>query len=341
MTERSLAEARPRPVPARSVLDLRAPRVRVPAAPDWVVSTAVQDRAAHAGGPAYPGVGRALSGELRGAPDAVAFPRSEAAIVRLLDWAGTAGVAVVPFGGGSSVVGGVEYRAEGPWLSLDLTGLDRVLEIDPVPGRRSAGRGFPAAVGASVPRRQHAQPLLVLVELDRLGQLGGPDGDLPGDVAVVGPAVDCYRRCRRLTERAGCRREGEGRGPGSEPEELVDLAGARRGWVRVLTEHIANPLVEVGQRESQLGRAGSRLDQAGLVQVTVQRADQVRIHLAGQELALQHSGHPDQCGGVLPARRVGCRTVLGHGCSVERRPHRGKEFVDVVPLSWETVRGLP
>ena len=31
--------------------------------------------------------------------------------------------------GGSSVVGGVEYRGEGPWLSVDLTGLGRVLEV--------------------------------------------------------------------------------------------------------------------------------------------------------------------------------------------------------------------
>jgi alkyldihydroxyacetonephosphate synthase len=52
--------------------------------------------------------------------------------VRLLDWAGEAGVVVVPYGGGSSVVGGVEYRGHRPSVSLDLTALDRVLEIDPV-----------------------------------------------------------------------------------------------------------------------------------------------------------------------------------------------------------------
>ena len=50
--------------------------------------------------------------------------------MRLLDWASTAGVVVVPFGGGSSVVGGVEYRGDRPWISMDLTALDRVLEID-------------------------------------------------------------------------------------------------------------------------------------------------------------------------------------------------------------------
>ena len=38
----------------------------------------------------------------------------------------------MPFGGGSSVVGGVEYRGDGPVVSVDLTALDRVLEVDRV-----------------------------------------------------------------------------------------------------------------------------------------------------------------------------------------------------------------
>jgi alkyldihydroxyacetonephosphate synthase len=89
-------------------------------------------RVSHTYGKAYRDVVRALSGDLSAAPDAVACPRTEAEIAQLLDWAASAGVVVVPFGGGSSVVGGVEYRGDQPWLSMDLTGLDRVLEVDPV-----------------------------------------------------------------------------------------------------------------------------------------------------------------------------------------------------------------
>ncbi|TFV87990.1 FAD-binding oxidoreductase [Blastococcus sp. CT_GayMR16] len=120
--------ARPRPVP--SLPDLPAPRVAVPAS--LSVSTTPFARASHALGKAYRDVVRALTGDVGAPPDAVGSPRSEADVVALLDWAASAGVAVVPFGGGSSVVGGVEFRGEGPWLSLDLTGLDRVLEIDRV-----------------------------------------------------------------------------------------------------------------------------------------------------------------------------------------------------------------
>ncbi|MDT0274442.1 FAD-binding oxidoreductase [Blastococcus goldschmidtiae] len=121
---------RPRPVPRLADVVLPASRV---APPDGLpLSTDHDDRARHAYGKAYRDVVRALSGELPGAPDAVAHPADEDDVVRLLDWASSAGVVVVPFGGGSSVVGGVEYRGDRPWLSMDLTALDRVLEIDRV-----------------------------------------------------------------------------------------------------------------------------------------------------------------------------------------------------------------
>jgi alkyldihydroxyacetonephosphate synthase len=120
--------ARPRPVPG--IPDLPAPRIDAPASVP--VSTDPVLRASHTYGKAYRDVVRALAGDLRGAPDAVGCPRTEAEVVQLLDWAGSAGVAVVPYGGGSSVVGGVEFRGDGPWLSLDLTALDRVLEVDRV-----------------------------------------------------------------------------------------------------------------------------------------------------------------------------------------------------------------
>lgn len=89
-------------------------------------------RAAHAYGKAYRDVARALDGRLDHPPDQVAFPAGEDEIAALLDWAAGAGVAVVPYGGGSSVVGGVEYRGEAPWVSLDLSRLAGVPEIDEV-----------------------------------------------------------------------------------------------------------------------------------------------------------------------------------------------------------------
>jgi alkyldihydroxyacetonephosphate synthase len=54
--------------------------------------------------------------------------------VDLLDWCADANAAAVPYGGGSSVVGGVECDVGDDYagaVSIDLTRLDRVLELDP------------------------------------------------------------------------------------------------------------------------------------------------------------------------------------------------------------------
>jgi len=114
-------------------LDLRAPRVRPPEALASLCSDTPLDRAAHTHGKAFRDVARNLEGDLRHAPDLVAFPEDEAHVVALLDWAGGAGVAVVPYGGGSSVVGGTECDVGDGFagaVSLDLTRLTGVVELD-------------------------------------------------------------------------------------------------------------------------------------------------------------------------------------------------------------------
>ena len=89
-------------------------------------------RAAHTYGKAFRDVVRALHGRLDNPPDLVCQPRTAHDIVATLDWAEAVGAAVVPYGGGTSVVGGVEYRGDAPWISLDLARLNRIAEIDEV-----------------------------------------------------------------------------------------------------------------------------------------------------------------------------------------------------------------
>ena len=74
---------------------------------------------------------RGFRGEFENPPDLVAFPRDESEIETVLSWAEAEGAAVIPFGGGTSVVGGVEPRlGERPVVTMDLRRLDRVLEVD-------------------------------------------------------------------------------------------------------------------------------------------------------------------------------------------------------------------
>jgi alkyldihydroxyacetonephosphate synthase len=71
------------------------------------------DRVAHTYGKSYPELARGLARDYASAPDVVAYPRNEADVKALLDWAGGADATVTPFGGGSSVCGGVEPKRNG------------------------------------------------------------------------------------------------------------------------------------------------------------------------------------------------------------------------------------
>ena len=81
-------------------------------------------------------------------------PRDEAELEQLLDWCADAGAAAIPFGGGTSVVGGVEPRVRRGYAGASRStcgALDRVLEVDPVSraARIQAGATGPAARGAA------------------------------------------------------------------------------------------------------------------------------------------------------------------------------------------------
>src|SRR3954447_20421425 len=89
-------------------------------------------RLLHAGGKSYPDLLRRRTGDAEDAPDAVVLPGSHAEVQRVLDVCVANAVAVVPFGGGTSVVGGVEpLRGRfAALIALDLTRLDQLVALD-------------------------------------------------------------------------------------------------------------------------------------------------------------------------------------------------------------------
>jgi FAD binding domain len=127
-----LAEGKVKP-PRLEDIKLAPPRLDPPPSLPFC-STALYDRAAHTYGKSFPDYVRGLVGDYSNAPDAVAYPRTEEEVAAVLDWAGGAQASVTPFGGGSSVVGGVEphrdaARYKGA-VTIDLRELGRVLEVD-------------------------------------------------------------------------------------------------------------------------------------------------------------------------------------------------------------------
>ncbi len=113
------------------------------------------ERLRHAVGMSYPDLIRLRSGNLDRAPDAVAFPRSVEQVEGLVTECARLDAAVVPFGGGTSVVGGVtpERGAHEAVVTMDLSGL-RDLEVDARSGIARMGPGLRGPEAEHELRRQ-------------------------------------------------------------------------------------------------------------------------------------------------------------------------------------------
>jgi alkyldihydroxyacetonephosphate synthase len=124
-----------RPTPQVGEFALPAPRISPPPALSAQMSGAPLDRLNHSAGKSYADCARMWLRQPPRPPDWVAYPDDERAIVDVLDWAQASNVAVIPYGGGSSVCGGVEAAVGDSYagvVSLDLERLNRVLEVDPI-----------------------------------------------------------------------------------------------------------------------------------------------------------------------------------------------------------------
>jgi len=101
---------------------------------DEHVLTDDETRRVRTRGKSTPDLLRARAGDLRDAPDAVVRPGTAGEVQRVLEVAAEHRVAVVPFGGGTSVVGGLVARRDGfsGVVSLDLLRMKRLLAVDPV-----------------------------------------------------------------------------------------------------------------------------------------------------------------------------------------------------------------
>ena len=117
--------------PRLDEITLEAPRVLPPASLTCCTSDHY-DRAAHTYGKSYPELVRGLARDYANAPDVVAYPGDESDIAAVLDWARSADATVTPFGGGSSVCGGVEPRrgTHKGAVTIDLRRMGRVKEVD-------------------------------------------------------------------------------------------------------------------------------------------------------------------------------------------------------------------
>jgi alkyldihydroxyacetonephosphate synthase len=236
------------PSPRAELEDVTMPEAR--ALPDAVTRAAAdalltghEDRVRRATGKSYPDLFRARSGRLDAAPDAVVTPRSAEQVLAVLDASAASGVAVVPFGGGTSVVGGVEPRLPGRYagaVTLDLRTLDRVLEIDPV-SRAARIQAGAAGPGLESQLSQHGMTLRHFPQSFEFSTLGGWIATRAGGhFATLYTHIDDLVESVRAVTPAGLwesrRLPGSGAGP-SPDRMLVGSEGIlgviTEAWVRV------------------------------------------------------------------------------------------------------------
>ncbi|HWV84828.1 MAG TPA: FAD-binding oxidoreductase [Capillimicrobium sp.] len=144
--------------PPVALEDVRLPASRLDPAPLAAVVGAdhVRDdrltRVTHAAGRSYLDLLALRAGDAGSAPDAVVYPADAGEVAAVLAVCAERGIDVVPFGGGTSVVGGVTPPAdrERPVVALDLARLDRLLSVDPVSLTATAEAGI---LGPELERR--------------------------------------------------------------------------------------------------------------------------------------------------------------------------------------------
>lgn len=257
--------------PRLDELVLPAPRLEPPGTLATWCSTAEADRAGHAYGKSFRDVVRALDRSFDHPPDLVATPPDEAGLVAVLDWAYSVGAVVIPYGGGSSVVGGVEPPPgdDRPVVSVDLGRLDRVLEID----RASRAARIQAGVlgpGLEDQLRPHGLTLRHYPQSFEYSSLGGWIATRSGGhFATLHTHIDDFVESVRMVTPRGVleTRRLPGSGAGPSPDRLVlgsegILGIVTEAWMRLQDRPV--------HRASAVGRFATFEDGAAAARAVVQ-----------------------------------------------------------------------
>jgi len=266
--------------------------VAIPDALAAFSSAAPRDRAMRSRGRAYPDLLAGFAGDYRGAPDLVSRPRDAAEVARVLEICEANAWACVPFGGGTSVVGGVDAAAargdRSGVVSLDLGALSGVHEVDPLSrlARIGAGTLGPVLEEQLAP---HGLTLRHYPQSFELSTLGGWLATRAGGHYATGPTrID--ELCHALTmitprgTVATHRHPGSGAGP--EPARLLlgsegALGVITEAWMRVVPKPRWRASASVAFATFDAGVAAARaLAQSGLhpSNARLLDANEARLH---------------------------------------------------------------
>ncbi len=277
---------------ALEAIELRPPRVEAPASLAGLVSAERRARVSHALGKSYTDAVRGFRGEFENAPDLVAYPADEGDVERVLAWCSEDGIAAIPYGGGTSVVGGVEPAVGGGYRSavtIDLRGLDRVLEVDLVSraARVQAGVLGPAL---SDQLREHGLAFRHFPQSFEYSSLGGWIATRAGGhFATVYTHVDDLVESVRAITPAGTweSRRLPGSGAGPSPDRMLigsegTLGVITEAWIRLHARPEHKLSVGVGFDDFTAGAEAVReLSQSGLYPTNCRLLDATEAEVTG------------------------------------------------------------
>ena len=275
-----------------SEVSLPAPRLRAPDSLASICAVGDYERALHCYGRSYRDVVRAFRGQFEHPPDVVAHPRDEAELQAVLDWAVSAGAAVIPFGGGTSVVGGVEAVGCEDFagvVTVDLRALDRVLEIDSVSlsARIQAGATGP---GLEEQLREHGLTLRHFPQSFEFSTLGGWIATRAGGhfATLYTHIDDLVESVRALTPIGAWEsRRLPGSGAGVSPDRMLigsegTLGLITEAWVRVRRRPVHRASAPVRFAEFDAGVEAARaLSQSGLYPANCRLIDAREAEVTG------------------------------------------------------------
>ncbi|MEK6276452.1 MAG: FAD-binding oxidoreductase [Actinomycetota bacterium] len=279
------------PVPLQDA-ELREPRLQVPGSLAGFVRDDPHERATHALGKAYTDVVRGFRGEFTNPPDLVARPSDESEVEAVLTFCDEVDAAAIPYGGGTSVVGGVEPRVGETYagaVSIDLGRLDRVLEVDPVSRAARIQGGAPGPV-LEDQLREHGLTLRHFPQSFEFSTLGGWIATRAGGhfATLYTHIDDLVESVRAITPRGtweSRRLPGSGAGP-SPDRALIGSEGIlgviTEAWVRLQQRPTFKVSCGVGFDEFAAGaRAVREISQAGLYPANCRLLDALEAETTG------------------------------------------------------------
>ena len=231
------------PVPLEEV-ELPEPRLSPPKRFAEIFSSDRHDRLSHALGKAYRDVVRGFRGRFEHPPDLVAHPESAEDLDVVLSICADANAAAIPYGGGTSVVGGVEPRVGDGYdgtVSVDLRRMDRVLDVDAV-SRSALIQAGATGPGLEDQLREHGLTLRHFPQSFEYSTLGGwiatrAGGHFATLYTHIDDLVESVRAVTANGERWESRRlPGSGAGPSPDRMMLGSegiLGVITEAWVRV------------------------------------------------------------------------------------------------------------